>query len=74
MGSLTFEGRIVQFKLDKIQKSFLWRKSSPKVKHKTTCKDYNDCGLKRVDKSYKIVRLNALWWGDCMMTIFKNGN
>ena len=43
--------------LEKIQKSFLWENSTPKIKHETTCKDYNDGGLKNVDISCKIVSL-----------------
>ena len=37
--------------LEKIQKSFLWENSAPKMKHETTCKDYKDGGLKNVDIS-----------------------
>ena len=37
--------------LEKIQKSFLWENSAPKMKHETTCKDYKDGGLKNVDVS-----------------------
>ena len=37
--------------LEKIQKSFLWKDSTPKIRHETTCKDYKDGGLKNVDIS-----------------------
>ena len=40
--------------LEKIQKSFLWKNSTPKIRHETTCKDYKDGGLKNVNISYKI--------------------
>ena len=43
--------------LEKIQKSFLWKDSTLKIRHETTCKDYKDGGLKNVDISYKIVSL-----------------
>ena len=32
--------------LGKTQKSILWKNSTPKIKHETTCKDYKDGGLK----------------------------
>ena len=47
--------------LEKIQKSFLWKDSIPKIRHETTCKDYKDGGLKNVDISYKIVNLQCSW-------------
>ena len=40
--------------LEKIQKSFLRKNSTPKIRHETTCKDYKDGGLKSVNISYKI--------------------
>ena len=43
--------------LEKLQKSFLWKNSAPKIKHERNCKDYKDNGLKNVDVSYKIVNL-----------------
>ena len=42
--------------LEKIQKSFLWKDSTPKIRHETTCKEHKDSGLKNVDISYKIVQ------------------
>ena len=47
--------------LETIQKSFLWKDSTPKIRHETTCKDYKDGGLKNVDISYKIVSLQCSW-------------
>ena len=47
--------------LEKIQKSFLWKDSTPKIRHETTCNDYKDGGLKNVDVSYKIVSLQCSW-------------
>ena len=37
--------------LEEIQKSVLWKDSSPKKRHETTCKDYKDGCLKHVDIS-----------------------
>ena len=34
-------------KLEKIQKSLLWKNSTPKMKHETTWKYYKDGGLKK---------------------------
>ena len=47
--------------LEKIQKFFLLKVSTPKIRHETTCKDYKDGGLKNVDISYKIVSLQCFW-------------
>ena len=33
-------------KLEKIQKSFIWKNSIPKIKHEATCKDCKGGGLK----------------------------
>ena len=35
--------------LERIQKAFLWKNSSPKIKHETLCNDYKDGGLKNID-------------------------
>ena len=45
----------------KIQKSFLWKGPTLKIRHETTCKDDRDGGLKNVDISYKIVSLQCSW-------------
>ena len=45
--------------LEKIQKSFLWKYSTPKIKHETICKDCKDGGLKNIDISSKIVILQS---------------
>ena len=47
--------------LEKIQKSFLWKDFTPKIRHETTCKDYKDGGLKNVDVSYKIVYKSTMF-------------
>ena len=47
--------------LEKIQKSFLWKDSTPKIRHEITCRDYKDSGLKNVDISYKVVSLQCSW-------------
>ena len=40
--------------LEKIQKPFLWKNSSPKMKHETLCKGHKGGGLKNIDISSKI--------------------
>ena len=45
--------------LEKKQKYFLWKNSTLKIKHETTCKDHKDYGLKNVDISCKIVSLQC---------------
>ena len=47
--------------LETMQKSFLWKDSTPKIRNETTCKYYKDGGLKNVDISYKIVSLQCSW-------------
>ena len=50
-----------QMKLKKIQKAFLWKNSTPKIKHEFL---YNDCkgsDLKYIDISNKIISLQCSW-------------
>ena len=47
--------------LKKIQKTFFWNNSSPKMKHETLCNDYKDGGLKIVDILRKIIALQCSW-------------
>ena len=43
--------------LERIQKAFLWKNSSPKIKHETLCNDYKGGGLKNIDILNKIINL-----------------
>ena len=43
--------------LEKMQKYFLWKKSTLKIKHETNCKRLQRQWLKDVDISWKIVSL-----------------
>ena len=43
--------------LEKIQKTFLWNNSTPKIKHETLCNYYKAGGLKNVDIPNKIITL-----------------
>ena len=43
--------------LEKIQKAFLWKNSSPKIKHETIYNDYKGGGLKNIDILNKIISL-----------------
>ena len=47
--------------LKKIQKTFLWENSTPKIKHETLCNDYKSGGLKNVDISNEIIVLQCSW-------------
>ena len=47
--------------LEKIQKGFLWKNSSPKIKHETLCNGYKGGGLKNIDILNKIVSLQCSW-------------
>ena len=44
-------------KLDKLQRSFIWKSKKPKVKHSTLTRDYSEGGLKDVDIKSEIVAL-----------------
>lgn len=43
--------------LSKIQESFFWKKSKPKIKHETLCKSYKHGDLKNVNIFKKIPSL-----------------
>ena len=45
--------------LKKIQKSYFWNNSSPKIKHETLCNSYKAGGLKNVDIPNKIIVLQC---------------
>ena len=45
--------------LEKIQKAFPWKNSTPKIKHETLCNDYKAGGLKNVDNRNKIIALQC---------------
>ena len=48
-------------KLQKIQKAFSWKNSTPKIKHETLCNNYKAVGLKIVDIPNKIIALQCYW-------------
>ena len=47
--------------LEKIQKDFLWKNSTFKIKHETLFNDYKAGGLKNVDILNKITALQGSW-------------
>ena len=47
--------------LQKIQKTFIWHSSRPKISHKTLCNSFDNGGLKHVDISSKIISLQYSW-------------
>ena len=53
----------------KIQKSFIWHDSSPKIKHETLRMEFKAGGLKNVDIRFKFVSLQCSWvkklYDDC---------
>ena len=49
--------KFVTEKLDKLQKSFVWKSKKPKIEHSILIKDYSEGGLKDVDIKSKIVAL-----------------
>ena len=53
--------RHVVNELEKIQKAFLWKNSSPKIKHETIYNDYKGGGLKNIDILNKIISLQCSW-------------
>ena len=47
--------------LEKIQKAFLWKKSTSKIKHETLCNVFKAVGLKNVDIPKKFIALQWFW-------------
>ena len=47
--------------LSNIQKSFIWNRKNPKIKHSTLSESYKDSGLKDVDVLAKVISLQCLW-------------
>ena len=47
--------------LQRIQKTFIWHSSRPKISHKTLCNNFENGGLKHVDISPKIISLQYSW-------------
>ena len=47
--------------LQRIQKTFIWHSSRPKISHKTLCNNFENGGLKHVDISSKIISLQCSW-------------
>ena len=52
--------KIIQ-QLKSIQKKFLWKSNTPKIKHSTLIGDYKDGGLKNVDIETKLKALKLTW-------------
>ena len=46
---ITLVPRHIVNELEKIQKVFLWKNSSPEMKHETLCNDYKGGDLKNID-------------------------
>ena len=47
--------------IQKIQKTFLWYSSKPKINHKTLCNTFEDGALKNVDVKSTIINLQCSW-------------
>ena len=45
---------------ERIQKVFLWKNSSPKIKHETLCNDFKGECLKNVDILNKTISLQSV--------------
>ena len=58
---ITLVPRHIVNELEKIQKVFLWKNSSPEMKHETLCNDYKGGGLKNIDILNKIISLECSW-------------
>ena len=56
---ITPVSRHIVNELEKIQKAFLWKKSSLKIKHETLCIDYKGGSLKNIDILNKIISLQC---------------
>ena len=49
----------IKNELEKIQKFFLWKNSTPMIKHETLCNDYKAGGFKNVNIPNKIIALQC---------------
>ena len=58
---LTVVPNAITDELIKIQKSFLWSNSKPKIKHVVLTQDFKYGGLKSVDVPLKIISLQCSW-------------
>ena len=47
--------------LQRIQKTFIWHSSRPKISHKALCNNFENGGLKHVHISSKIISLQCSW-------------
>ena len=47
--------------LQRIQKTFIWHSSRPKISHKTLCNNFENGGLKHLEISSKIISLQYSW-------------
>ena len=54
---ITSISRHIVNELEQIQKAFLWKNSSPKIKYETLCNDYKGGGLKNINTLSKIISL-----------------
>ena len=48
-------------KLNKIQKTFIWNRNDPKIKHSILCNKYENGGLKNVDILSRAISLQCSW-------------
>ena len=58
---ITTVPRHIVNELEKMQKTFLWKNSSPKIKHETLCNNYKGGGSKNIDILNKIISLQCSW-------------
>lgn len=58
--TISISVEIIDFS-NKIQKSFLWKNSKPKIKHEILCKSYKHRGLKNVNIFEETISLQY-WW------------
>ena len=60
---------VIPDEVTKIQKSFIWHDSSPKIKHETLRMEFKAVGLKNVDIRFKLVSFQCFWvkklYDDC---------
>ena len=65
ISKIVFQSMITPFprhigsELERIQKAFLWKHSSPKIKHGSLCNDYKGGGLKNIDILNKVLSLQC---------------
>ena len=57
--NLGCHSKLIDRRTSKNPKTVIWHSSRPKISHKTLCNNFENCGLKHVDISSKVISLQC---------------